>query len=235
MNRETIKNLKTRAKCILKGDYNTIDLDDTYLLATGDYQVEEMEEFPLNNLRPPLWDWFSIFNKKNKKVWYIDFSCPYLYESFNSLTEKEKINIAVIDLYYKYAYDMEKDLKNLFPINGFKKEKDYYENMKDYYKNYNNWDLTFQIYNQKMQENKNWDENIIVLHENKQDFCVIMPHRYLEKDDMTMKDVFKEILEIIKSGKVKQKHENKKYKKLIDEINFTLNLFNKENNIERFI
>jgi hypothetical protein len=42
-----------------------------------------------------------------------------------------------------------------------------------------------------------------------------MPHSYLKKDDMTVKDVFQKVLMIIKSGKVKPKHENKKYSKLI--------------------
>lgn len=235
MKREKKNNLKNRTKSILNGDYNTIDIDDTYLLATGDYQIEEMDTAPLSSLREPLWDWFTILNKKTKKIWYVDFSCPYTNKNFTSLTEREKINLGVIDLYYRYAYDLEKDHKLFSNFNYFKKADKYYDHMKDYYQKYNNWDLTFKSYEKKMKENEAWDEDIVVLYNDIQDFCAIMPHRYLKKSDMTIKDVFKEILLIIKNGKVKPKDQNKKYKKLIDEINFDLNLFDKEKNVERFI
>jgi len=235
MNVEHLKNLKRRAKAISEGDYNTIDLDDTYLLATGDYQVEEMET-PLNSLRPPLWDWLTIYNKKNKKIWYIDFSCPYTHENFITFTREEKINLAVIDLYYKHNYE-NKELKILpFPtiFNSLIKV-DYSEITKDYYRKYNNWDLTFKNYEKKTEENKKWNEGIVVLHKSSRDFSVIMPHAYLEKSDITIKEIFQEVLMIIKSGKVKPKHENKKYSQLIDEIDFDLNLFDKEKNVEIFI
>jgi hypothetical protein len=238
-----IKNLKRRSKDISEsmmtsdGGYNIIHIDDTYILATGDYQVEEMEDAPLSSLKPPLWDWLNIFNKKTKKVWYIDFSCPYTHENFSNLTEKEKINLAVIDLFYKYNYDNMKIHNPFFTLSNInsKQENDHYEMTKDYYKKYNNWDLTFDSYEKIVEENKQWDEDIVVLHKERQDFGVIMPHSYLKKDDMTVKDIFKKVIMIIKTGKVKPKHENKKYLKLIDEINFELNLFNKEKDIERFI
>jgi hypothetical protein len=235
MTHEHLKNLKRRSKSISAGDYNTIDLDDIYLLATGDYQVEEMEA-PLNSLRPPLWDWLTIYNKKNKKIWYMDFSCPYTHENFINFTREEKINLAVIDLFYKHAYDLKKHIpiSSLSSVRSLK-ENDYYEMTKDYYRKYNNWELTFDSYQKRVEGNKQWNEDIVVLYKEKQDFCVIMPHSYLKKDDITIKEVFQEVLMTIKSGKVKPKHENKKYFKLIEEINFDLNLFDKEKNVERFI
>ena len=226
--RERLKNIKTRIKYILNGETETVPLDDIYLLSTWDYETESLLK-PISDVKTPIWDWFNVYNTKNKKLWYIDFSCPFVDHYFALKTFEEKMTTASIDLYYRYAFNAKKHSW----ANLNQKDVDY-DTTVEYYKKYNNWELTFKQYEERNEMNKNWNEGIKVFKNKagKEDFSAIMPYSLSKSNDITIKDIFIEIVSIIKKGELCVA---KKYSHLIEEIPYQINLFNKEKHIERFI
>ena len=226
--RDRLKKIKSRVKYIIDGETDQIPLNDTYILSTWDYSVDDLTA-PMSSIKTPIWDWFNIYNIKNKRLWYIDFSCPFIDDYFQFKNFDEKMTLAAIDLYYKNAYQHKKT-----SWSSINKRDAHYDMITKHYKTYNNWELTFKQYEEKNERNKNWNEGIKVF-KNKNDsddFCAIMPYAFSKRDDMSIKDAFIEIVSIITGGKLCI---GKHYYQLIEEIGYDLNLFDKEKNIERFI
>ena len=134
-----LKKIKNRVRDIENDeDVVKIALDDTYCVATWDYTMEEMTE-PMSKLpHVPLWDWFNILNVKTKKLWYLDFSCPYI-DEYSSITPMEtKISHACINFYYS-----NENVKKFLDLKNLRNNDAEYDKTIEWYKKYNNWDLTF--------------------------------------------------------------------------------------------
>lgn len=217
MNRKQKILKKRRLKNILKNDYCKLNINDIYMIATCDYDEQQLEGKISELEKPPLWDWFTLVNKKKNKIWYVDFSCPYIYDDFFDLSKKEQIeNIsrywAIDDTPFKIKY---KSLKG-----GFSQIQDedpnYDLKLDELQKKYiieNDWDRTIQDFKEKNEFNKNWDDGLqLNLNYDKDGFGIIVPFSYKDK---TFLEIFTEAV-----NKFNQSKFSDKYLHLINEINY---------------
>jgi hypothetical protein len=219
-------------------DVVKVMLDDKYLLATWDYSLEEITN-PMSELSSfPLWDWFNILNIKTKKLWYIDFTCPFVDDYWHKNSVDQNISTACISFYYRNAENLKFNFLVSSKIGRTSKlSRDIeYEKKIEWYKKYNNWDLTFKDFNKKNEINRNWNEGVKTLKLNNEmnSFSFIVPYSY-SKTEMSIVDVIRKGLNNILDGKVIPKHQNGKYMKLIQETEFDMFLYEKEKSSEMFI
>jgi hypothetical protein len=142
---------KNRLKQILNGSYETLDINETYLIATNDYSKQELQGIiSVDPNKTPLWDWFTLVNKKRNKIWYIDFSMPYIWENFFDSKKDEQIE----KIYKIWALeDIPVVFKNetikggMFILNYRNPDFDSnLEKREEYYLNNNDWDKTLEQY-----------------------------------------------------------------------------------------
>ena len=218
MNRKTKIQKKKRLEQILKGNYEILHINETYLVATSDYDLKQLNgTIKDSSDRPPLWDWFTLVNKKKNKIWYLDFSAPYTWDNFFDQD---------IDFQKKYItnfwsiMDLPFNLKST-PIKGGMfslKEDDPKYDLKleekiQFYLENNDWDETFNDFKNKNQINKEWNQGIqIYRRENKDDFGIVIPHSFI---DRTFLKVFSEAISLFNQNKFNQDSIN-----LIQEITF---------------
>lgn len=226
--KKDIKHIKRRVLDIKNDeDFTKVIIDDKYVFATWDYNMEEVTSSIKNLNHVPLWDWFNILNIKNNKLWYIDFTCPFIDDFWQTQSEDMRISSACISFYYNNKKNL-----NLSMINNH--DKDFDEKVA-WYKKHNNWKLTFEDYQRKNKENKEWNENLVVLkQEDKNNFNFILSYEYA-KSDMSIVDIVKEGINTINNGKVMSKNKNKKYIKLLNEIEYEMFLYDREKSTEMFI
>ena len=223
-----IRNIKRRV-CELKKDEDVtkVMLDDKYLFATWDYNMEEVTS-PIKNLSHiPLWDWFNILNVKTDKLWYLDFTCPFIDEYWTTHPANMKISTACISFYY--------DKKQKLTLSLINKRDDDYDEKIEWYKKHNNWKLTFDDFERKNEANKAWNEGVVILKtEDRNNFNLILPYQYA-KSDMSIVDIVREGVNKIVNGKIVPKNRNKKHLKLIKEIEYEMFLYDREKSTEMFI
>lgn len=223
-----ISNIKRRVRDLKKDeDVTKVMLDDKYLFATWDYNMEEVTS-PIKNLSHiPLWDWFNILNVKTDKLWYLDFTCPFIDEHWGIHPMDMKISTACISFYY--------DKKQKLSLSMINKRDDDYDEKIEWYKKHNNWKLTFDDFERKNEANKEWNEGVVIFKRDDQnDFNLILPYQYA-KSDMSIVDIVREGVNKIVSGKIVPKNKNKKYLKLISEIEYEMFLYDREKSTEMFI
>jgi hypothetical protein len=219
-------------------DVVKIMLDDKYLLVTWDYSLEELTKPMSDFSNPPLWDWFSILNIKTKKLWYIDFTCPFVDDYWHKNSFDQNTSTACIGFYYRDTENLKINFSVSSKIGGISKlsRDSEYEKKIEWYKKYNNWDLTFKDFNEKNEINRNWNEGVKTFKHTHElnSFAFIAPYSY-SKTEISIVDVIRKGLNNILSGKVIPKHQNGKYAKLIQEIEFDMFLYEKEKSSEMFI
>lgn len=223
-----ISNIKRRVHELKKDeDVTKVMLDDKYLFATWDYNMEEVTS-PIKNLSHiPLWDWFNVLNVKTDKLWYLDFTCPFIDEHWGIHPMDMKISTACISFYY--------DKKQKLSLSMINKRDDDYDEKIEWYKKHNNWKLTFDDFERKNEANKEWNEGVVILKtEDRNHFNLILPYQYA-KSDMSIVDIVSEGVNKIVNGKIVSKNQNKKYLKLISEIEYQMFLYDREKSTEMFI
>lgn len=231
MTKEKLKNLKKREQAILKKEIEMTELNDKYILATWDYDSDKLK-MPLREFVPnsPLWDWFTLYNKKTKKVWYTDFTFPYITDYFLRDSFEKAIDLASSYIFFNNVVDSDK-----FPLNDYEDRSKHIEKIKKI----NNWDLTFKDYKTEVEKNKNWNEGVKVIknskNKNDRDIVIVAPYCDYMNTDKSFADYFKEVVEIIESGKMIEYHNRKKYLTLIEEIKFNYYPHDKKINPEVFI
>jgi hypothetical protein len=227
-----LRHIKRRVRDIENDeDVTKIALNDTYHLATWDYTVEEMTE-PMSKLgHVPLWDWFNILNVKTKRLWYVDFTCPYVDEYSHTTPIETKISHACISFYYN-----DDTIKKSFDLKTLGNKDEKYDATVESYKRYNNWDLTFKSFDEKNEVNKNWNEGVSVFKSRDElnSFYFLVPYEYA-KSEMSILDAARIGLNAILNGKIKPFNQNKKYKKLMEEIEYDIFLYDKGKSSEMFI
>lgn len=209
---------KKRLHQILKGDYETLDINENYMIATFDYDLEQLNgSIKEANERPPLWDWFTLVNKKKNKIWYLDFSAPYTWHDFfdqDINTQKRyAANLwSIKDLPFKIKSipfkggmsTLEEDDPN-YDLKLEQKIQFYLEN--------NDWDKTFKEFKIKNQINQDWNEGIQIYRgENKDNWGIVVPHLYTDESFL---EVFTQAIDLFNQNKF-----NQDAFKLIEEINF---------------
>jgi hypothetical protein len=227
-----LRHIKRRVRDIENDeDVTKITLNDTYCVATWDYTVEEMTE-PMSKLgHVPLWDWFNILNVKTKKLWYVDFTCPYVDEYSHATPIETKISHACISFYYN-----DDTIKKSFDLKTLGNKNQKYDTVIESYKKYNNWDLTFKNFDEKNEVNKAWNEGVSVFKSRDElnSFSFLVPYEYA-KSEMSIVDAVQKGLNDILNAKVAQFNENKKYQKLTREIEYDIFLYDKSKSSEMFI
>ena len=219
MSRKTKILKKKRLKSILKGDYETLDINDNYLIATCDYSKEQLNGVIIkeDSINSPLWDWFTLLNKKTKKIWYVDFSMPYLWKDFLDLPENKQIDMiskswAIIDTPFKIKF---KSLKGGFS-EIYDEDPDYDLKLNELQKKYinqNDWKKTIQDFKDKNDYNENWNQGIQLYLNDKDDgFGIVVPHAFKDK---TFLEIFTDVIH--KFNLVKYNNDSCK---LIEEITF---------------
>ena len=209
---------KNRLKRILNGSYETLDINETYLIATNDYSKQELQGIiSVDPNKTPLWDWFTLVNKKRNKIWYIDFSMPYIWENFFDSKKDEQIE----RIYKMWALE---DIPIVFKNETIKggmfilnyRNPDFDSNLEkrqEYYLNNNDWDKTLEQYKKDNDFNKNWNEGIqIYLNKESDGFGIVIPVSYKNK---TFLEVFTEVIKLFSQSKF-----NQDAYKLIEEIQF---------------
>jgi hypothetical protein len=220
MSRKTKIQKKKRLQHILKGDYETLDINENYMIATFDYDLEQLNgSIKEANERPPLWDWFTLVNKKKNKIWYLDFSAPYVWhEFFDQDIDSQKKYITN----FWSIKDIPFTIKST-PIKGgmYKLEEDdpnydlKLEQRIQFYLENNDWDKTFNDFKIKNQINQNWNEGIQIYRgENKDSWGIVVPHLYTDESFL---EVFTEAVDLFNQNKFNQNSYN-----LIQEIDFNL-------------
>ena len=230
-NKKNLRLRKNRLHNIIDiNGYDTFLVGDKYIVATGDYNVDEMTNKEIGELRKgvpdhngdpyevdrtPLWDWFTIVNKKTNRIWYCDFSMPY-YSS--ELNPKELVAEwwADTDVPPKFLLD---------PLPGkmytalVKQDNTLHKERKDFYLQNNDWDLTFNDCENEMNKRKNWKSQLPVVYANeKNDMGIIVPFSFKHR---TIKDVFQESIDLFFNSKQSNKEdfywliEEPEYKKFI--------------------
>jgi hypothetical protein len=218
MSRKTKIQKKRRLKQILNGDYETLDINENYMIATSDYDFKQLKGTIKDaSEKPPLWDWFTLVNKKKNKIWYLDFSAPYVWnEFFDQNIESQKKYISNI----WSINDIPVEIK-WNPIRGGMyslddKDSNYDSKLEEktqFYIKHNDWNKTFNDFKQKNEFNLKWDEGIkIFRNDSSSDWGIIIPHSYIDK---TFVDVFSESIKLFNDCKF-----NQKYYELIEEIKF---------------
>lgn len=226
-----LKQIKRRVNDIKKDkEVTKVMLNDKYLFATWDYNMEEVIN-PIKELdHIPLWDWFNILNMKTNKLWYVDFTCPYIDEYWETNPEHMKISSACIDFYY----NIDENVKKL-SLNSLNKKDNDFDKKREWYEKYNNWKLTFENYIKKNEANKLWNEGIKVISQSeKRNFNIIVPYEYA-KGDMSITDILREGVNQIINGKIIPKNQNEKYFSLINEIKYEMFLYDRKKSTEMFI
>lgn len=218
MNRKSKIRRKKRLKQIMNGDYEKLDINETYMIATCDYDSQQLNGLIKDAYdKPPLWDWFTLVNKKKNKIWYFDFSTPYIWNEFLELSEEtQKKHIsnfwAIDDTPFKIKHN---------PIKGgmFKLDNDdpdydsKLENRIQFYLENNDWNKTFNDFKEKNEFNLKWNDGVQLFRNDFDDWGIIIPHSYTNK---TFLDVFTEVILKFNQCKINQESH-----KLIKEIPFT--------------
>lgn len=219
MNRKTKILKKKRLHSILKGNYETLDINDKYLIATCDYTKEHLSGVIKDSSErdAPLWDWFTLVNKKTNKIWYLDFSAPYFWDELLDINKEEQIkrissNWAIQDISIKFKTMTLKG--GMYSLNV---DDEYYDQKIDerikFYSNNNDWDKTLEKYRQDNEYNKNWNEGVQIYRgENKDSWGIVIPVSYTNK---TFLEVFTDAIKLFNYSKY-----NQKFYKLILEIPF---------------
>jgi hypothetical protein len=210
---------KKRLHSILKGDYETLDINDKYLIATGDYTKEQLNGIikDSSDRDAPLWDWFTLVNKKTNNIWYLDFSAPYFWDELLDTNKEEQIkrisnNWAIQDISIKFKTMTIKGGMYSLDIDDKHYDKKVDERINYYLKN-NDWDKTLEKYQQDNEYNKNWNEGVQIYRgENRDDWGIVIPFDYINK---TFLDVFSEAIKLFNLCKF-----NQESYKLILEIPF---------------
>lgn len=217
MNRKQKIRKKKRLNQILKGDYVTLDINETYMVATFDYDSNQLNGTIKDaNESPPLWDWFTLVNKKKNKIWYLDFSTPYVWNNFFDQTvEDQKKYIcnlwAINDTPYEIKSTVIKG--GMFKLDD--KDPDYDSKIKariQFYLENNDWDKTFNDFKKENEFNLNWNQGVQLFRKKSDDWIIVIPHSYINK---TFLDVFTESILLFNQSKI-----NPECYKLIDEITF---------------
>jgi len=218
MNRKIKILKKRRLKNILKGDdYSKLHINDTYMMATIDYSNEELNGKICDLERMPLWDWFTLVNKKKNKIWYVDFSLPYtlydiseetkekLIESISRIWSVDDVPISFVSAPLKGGFFQLNHKDNNYEKKVDKIQKQYIDN--------NDWDKTISEMKIRNENNLKWDEGIqLNINKEKDGFGVIIPFSWKEK---TFLEVFEEM--IIKFNESKF---SDKYIYLINELGY---------------
>jgi len=203
-----------------------------YLVATGDYTLDEMLNIKISDLkkgvpddegqpyeveRTPLWDWFTIVNTAKNKIWYCDFSMPYFIPEDYFYTKEQTAKIwALHEVPSKMKINM--TYAKMYQLEWERDEKLYQSKVDNYLSN-NDWDKTFEDYRNEIDKRKNWDSKVPIVYSNaKYDIGIIIPFSFQNK---TIKDIFEESINIFFSGKQNNKNnfyyliEEPEYKKFI--------------------
>jgi hypothetical protein len=189
-----------------------------YLIATGDYSLDEMLNTKISDLkkgvpddegqpyevaRTPLWDWFTIVNTAKNKIWYCDFSMPYHISEDLYYTKEQVAKFwALHEVPSKMKINM--SYAKMYQLEWIRNEDLYQEKINNYLAN-NNWDKTFEDYKNEMDKRKNWNSKIPIVYSNeKNDMGIIIPFSFSNK---TIKEIFEESINIFFNGKQNNKKE----------------------------
>lgn len=214
-NKKHLRSRKRRLHNIVDlNGYSTFSVGDKYIVATGDYDTNEMidkkiselkKEVPDSNGDPyeventPLWDWFTIVNTKKNRIWYCDFSMPYYSENIDT---KEFVASSWADLDTPLDLFFSPVKGKMYEI-GFNQDTARHKVRKDFYLKNNDWDLTFFDYKNEMNKRKNWESRLPVVYSNeKHDIGIIIPFSFKHK---TIKDIFEESIDLFFIGKQSKK------------------------------
>ena len=218
MNRKTKIQKKKRLHQILKGDYEKLDINKNYMIATFDYDSKQLNgSIKEASDKSPLWDWFTLVNKKKNKIWYLDFSTPYVWNDFfDQDIESQKKYAAnlwsINDIPFNFKSNTIKGGMYVLTVSDLDYDNKIQKRIEFYLKN-NDWDKTFNEFKIKNQINQDWNEGIQIYRgENKDSWGIVVPHSYIDK---TFFEIFNEAINLFNQGKFNQTSYN-----LIEEINF---------------
>jgi hypothetical protein len=216
MRKDALKRMKDRHE---KESIPSIVLSNGALLQTSDYDKEELF-LPCvdENGQLPCWDWFRMTNAKRDRMYYVDFSFPYIY-----LNDKEVLSLEFS--YLKYPLTTAGFFRENFRDKFYTwKEKDIdTRKARDEYQKYilKNYDFTktFEKANEIIEEKKKYDKLIVSISRDPDTklfdgFSIVAP--YCMKDK-TVVEIFEMALERIKVGNLDKEE---LAQKMISEIEY---------------
>ena len=154
--------------------------------------------------RPPLWDWWTLVNKKRNKLWYVDFSFPYtnsvelrdLESGVTSLPElRTKLSHQWADhdafLGFDWVtctdYPRNLKLKELVPRTNEETYKVRYE----YYYNNVDWERVVHTYVERLRFNENYSGPLQTRRSSTEEWSLVVPQHYSER---TFTQIYEEAL-----------------------------------------
>lgn len=173
-------------------DYSTEEVNSTFAKVKGTFAnlkstVGDNEEY-----QTPLWDWWTLLNKKRNRVTYVDFSFPYtshqgLLEStadgaLSSLRLKLSNNWAEEDsfegFYYTPYYGQPHGVK--LKEMKLRKNEEKYKRSYDYYYNNVDWERVLSTYVSELQYNATYVGPVQTRRLSADEWSVVVPASYFQ-------------------------------------------------------
>lgn len=171
-----------------------------YLVGSMDHSVEELQ-LPIASLeKEPFWDWARCSNKKRDKLYYIDYSLPYLYpcqdsDFVASIWSSEDFSKEFP--HHPLFRSIQIHGSNYFSLDPDSFADEWTNQRKQFYKDNNNWERTFEAFRKRIAKNKKLESILVSVNGEGDGFSIVIPERYTG----SLFNVFEESLPIMFEGK----------------------------------